>query len=88
MRDKAFRERLHAYLAGACKGQDSPSMQVGGVDDQDPTARPEENKLFSNFKYTRLHGFDSHGLDGTVSRRDPSQVICAHKYARKPPVER
>lgn len=39
------------------------------------TPRPEDNELFSSFKYTRLEGFDYHGGDGTVSRRDPSKVL-------------
>lgn len=37
--------------------------------------RPEENEFFTNFKYTKLEGFDYNGGDGTVSRRDPSRVI-------------
>ena len=36
---------------------------------------PEENELFSQFKYTELDGFDYQDDDGTVSRRDPSKVI-------------
>jgi putative transposase len=32
-RDKSFRDRLHAYLAGICDNQDSPSIRVGGVED-------------------------------------------------------
>lgn len=35
----------------------------------------ENNELFSQFKYTALKGFDYHGHDGTVSRRDPSKII-------------
>jgi len=39
------------------------------------------NELFSNFKYTPLEGFDYHGGDGTVSRRDSTKVIRANgKY--------
>lgn len=37
--------------------------------------RPEDNELYSQFKYTRLKGFDYRGHNGTVSRRDPSKVI-------------
>ena len=37
--------------------------------------RQENNELYSQFKYTELKGFDYHGGDGTVSRRDPSKVI-------------
>jgi len=39
--------------------------------------RPEQNELYSQFKYTKLAGFDYHGGDGTVTRRDPSKVIFA-----------
>lgn len=37
--------------------------------------RPEDNELFSQFKYTELKGFDYNGNDGTISRRDPSKVF-------------
>ncbi len=37
--------------------------------------RPENNELFSKFKYTKLKGFDYNNDDGTISRRDPSKVI-------------
>lgn len=33
------------------------------------------NELFTRFKYTALEGFDYHGHDGTVSRRDATKVI-------------
>lgn len=33
LKDKEFRQRVHAYLAGVCKNQDSPSIIVGGVED-------------------------------------------------------
>jgi REP element-mobilizing transposase RayT len=31
--DEELRRRLHAYLAGTCKGLDSPCLIVGGVED-------------------------------------------------------
>ena len=37
--------------------------------------RPETNELYTQFKYTRLKGFDYNGGDGTISRRDLSKVI-------------
>ena len=37
--------------------------------------RPEDNELFSSFKYTRLKGFDYNGENGTISRRDPSKIL-------------
>jgi len=43
--------------------------------------RPEDNELYSQFKYTELKGFDYNNHDGTISRRDPSKVIFANgKY--------
>jgi REP element-mobilizing transposase RayT len=33
LQDRALRERTHAYLAGACRNLDSPSIIVGGVED-------------------------------------------------------
>lgn len=37
--------------------------------------RPEDNPLYTTFKYTKLNGFDYRNGDGTVSRRDPSKII-------------
>lgn len=51
------------------------STAMKRVYDNYPATQPELNELFSNFKYTRLKGFDYHDDDGTVSRRDPSKVI-------------
>jgi hypothetical protein len=43
--------------------------------------RPEDNELYSQFKYTELNGFNYNNHDGTISRRDPSKVIFANgKY--------
>jgi putative transposase len=33
LKDKVFRERVHAYLAGICNKQDCPAIIVGGVAD-------------------------------------------------------
>jgi REP element-mobilizing transposase RayT len=33
LRDTALRDRVHAYLAGICKNQDSPAVKIGGVED-------------------------------------------------------
>lgn len=37
--------------------------------------QPQNNELFSQFKYTELEGFDYNDHDGTISRRDPSKVL-------------
>ncbi|MGJ8682074.1 glycoside hydrolase family 117 protein [Paraglaciecola sp.] len=37
--------------------------------------RPQNSELFSQFKYTKLEGFDYNGGDGTITRRDPSRPI-------------
>lgn len=33
LKDKEFQQRVHAYLAGVCRKQDSPSIIVGGIED-------------------------------------------------------
>jgi REP element-mobilizing transposase RayT len=33
LKDDALRDRVHAYLAGICNNQGSPSLRVGGVED-------------------------------------------------------
>ena len=43
-----------------------------------PASRVQDNELFSQFKYTRLQGFDYSGGDGSVSRRDPSRPILVN----------
>jgi hypothetical protein len=59
-----------------------------------PTPRPQDNELYSQFKYTRLKGFDYSGGDGTISRRDPTKVIFedgkyyvwyTHRHTPTPP---
>ncbi|AWG22698.1 glycoside hydrolase [Flavobacterium faecale] len=37
--------------------------------------KPEDNELFSQFKYTEIKGFDYNNHDGKISRRDPSKII-------------
>ncbi|WP_111709303.1 glycoside hydrolase family 117 protein [Lutibacter citreus] len=37
--------------------------------------RPQDNELYSQFKYTELKGLDYNNHDGTITRRDPSKVI-------------
>ena len=38
-------------------------------------ATPQDNELYTQFKYTELKGFDYNNHNGTISRRDPSKVI-------------
>lgn len=58
-------------------------------------ARPEDNELYSQFKYTELKGLDYNNRDGTITRRDPSKVIKAnekyyvwytHRHTDTPPI--
>lgn len=57
------------------------SAAMARIYDAYEAPRPEDNELFSQFKYTKLKGFDYNGHDGTISRRDPSKVIFVNgKY--------
>ena len=51
------------------------SAALNRLYDAYPAPKPQENELFSQFKYTKLEGFDYNDHDGTISRRDPSKVI-------------
>jgi hypothetical protein len=43
--------------------------------------RLQDNELYTNFKYTKLKGFDYNNGDGTITRRDPSKIILENgKY--------
>jgi hypothetical protein len=62
-----------------------PNGQLSKAMERNYTAymapRPENNELYSLFKYTELKGLDYHNHDGTITRRDPSKVIFANgKY--------
>ncbi|WP_025761195.1 glycoside hydrolase family 117 protein [Dyadobacter tibetensis] len=57
------------------------SAAMNRLYDQYMAPTPQENELYSQFKYTELQGFDYHDGDGTISRRDPSKIIFANgKY--------
>lgn len=58
---------------------EKPDMELSAalnrLYDAYPAPKPQDNELFSQFKYTQLKGFDYNNHDGTISRRDPSKVI-------------
>ena len=65
--------------------KDKPNRSLSAAMERNYTAygapRPEDNELYSQFKYTQLKGFDYNGGNGTISRRDPSKVIVENgKY--------
>ena len=43
--------------------------------DEHSTRHIDDNELYTQFKYTKLEGFDYNGGDGTISRRDPTKVL-------------
>lgn len=64
---------------------EKPDMALSAASERNYTAyatpRPENNELFSQFKYTEMKGLDYNNHDGTITRRDPSKVILANgKY--------
>lgn len=65
--------------------EEKPNRKLSAAVERNYTAylapRPEDNELYSQFRYTKLEGFDYNGGDGTIIRRDPSKVIFANgKY--------
>lgn len=51
------------------------SAAMNRLYDSYPAKQSQLNDLYTRFKYTPLKGFDYHGHDGTVSRRDCSKVV-------------
>lgn len=51
------------------------SAAMNRLYDAYPAPKPEDNELFSQFKYSKVTGFNYNNGDGTISRRDPSKVI-------------
>ncbi len=51
------------------------SQAMARVYDDFGAPTPQQNELYTLFKYTLLEGFDYHGNDGTVTRRDPTRII-------------
>ena len=65
--------------------KEKPARKLSAAMERNYTAymapRPEDNELYSLFKYTKLKGLDYSNHDGTVTRRDPSKVIFVNgKY--------
>ncbi len=49
LQDKTLREKVHAYLWGACKNLDSPSIAIGGIEDHvHVLCRQSKNQSVSN----------------------------------------
>ncbi len=57
------------------------SEAMDRVYDEWGAATPQENELYTEFKYSEVKGLDFNGGDGTVTRRDPTRIIKANgKY--------
>ncbi|MFI3248136.1 MAG: hypothetical protein R3Y39_03300 [Rikenellaceae bacterium] len=57
----------------------SPAMER--VYDNYGAAIPQENELYTQFKYRNLEGLEYNDFDGTVTRRDPTRIVKANgKY--------
>ncbi|TMU57335.1 glycoside hydrolase family 117 protein [Flagellimonas algicola] len=63
------------FLAPQEKPNRSLSAAVERNYDAYMSLRPEQNELYTQFKYTELRGFEYNNGDGTLTRRDPSKVI-------------
>ncbi|MEM9259664.1 MAG: glycoside hydrolase, partial [Bacteroidota bacterium] len=82
------------FLTGLVKAQDGfpfilpkekPNRPLSAAMERNysryPAPRPEDNELYTQFRYTEIAGFDYNDYNGTISRRDPSKVIHANgKY--------
>ena len=51
------------------------SAAMNRVYDNFKAATPQDNELYTQFKYTMLTGLDNNNDDGTITRRDPSRIV-------------
>ncbi len=57
------------------------SQSMERLYDNFEASKPQDNELYTQFKYTALEGFDYNDHDGTITRRDPSRIVRANgKY--------
>ncbi len=69
------------YVMPAEKPAIALSDAMNRVYDEWGCATPQDNELYTQFKYTALKGLDYNNHDGTVTRRDPTRIIKANgKY--------
>ncbi len=71
-------QQAFPYLLPKEKPSGELSRAMNRIYDDYLAPRPEDNELYTVFKYTELEGFDYNNHDGTLSRRDPSKVIFAN----------
>jgi hypothetical protein len=76
--DKGLASTAFPYFMPTEKPERPLSAAVQRNFDAYESIRPEQNELFTQFRYTKLKGFDYNDGDGTVTRRDPSKVIFAN----------
>ena len=57
------------------------SEAMNRVYDNYEAATPQDNELYTQFKYTEIKGLNYNNHDGTITRRDPSRIVKANgKY--------
>ena len=61
IKDLDLNRELSAAMKRSFNHQEAPRLQ--------------DNELYTNFKYTKLKGFDYNNGDGNITRRDPSKFI-------------
>lgn len=71
----AEEKQTFPYVLPAEKPDMPLSSAMNRLYDDYLAPKPQDNELYSLFRYTKLEGFDYNGGDGTISRRDPSKII-------------
>lgn len=72
---KTYAQKAFPYILPKEKPNRPLSTALNRLYTNYPAPKPEDNELYSQFRYTKLEGFDYHNFDGTITRRDPSKVI-------------
>ncbi len=71
----------YPYEHQAEKPQIQLSKAMNRVYDLFDAATPQDNELYTQFRYSKIDGLDFHDGDGTITRRDPTRIVKANgKY--------
>lgn len=71
----AFSQDAFPYKMPAEKPDRKLSRAMERLYDDYGVTTPQENELYTLFKYSEITGLDYNGGDGTITRRDPTRII-------------
>ncbi len=70
-----FAQQGFPYIMPETQPNQEMSVAMERVYNQYGANTPQNNELFTLFKYSPIQGLDYNGFNGTITRRDPSRIV-------------